>query len=162
MPRPYHKVLLEAVERSGRSARDISLAAVGHESAVRSLRRGLDLRVSTVEGLCRELGLEFHVGPPRSVVRSPDERTERSAPYTLGTALSASDEKALGKLLRAIAKTWRMAPTSWQREALLMSLSSSRKFMDDWFAGRPNDIADYDEEEMRRAPPGRLDGRGEG
>ena len=48
MPRPYHKVLLEAVARSGRSARDISLAAVGHESAVRSLRRGLDLHVSTV------------------------------------------------------------------------------------------------------------------
>ena len=113
MPRPYHKLRLEAVERSGRSARDISLAAVGHESAVRSLRRGLDLRVSTVEGLCRELGLEFHVGSPRSVGRSLDERIDWSAPETLRTTPSASDEKALGKLLRAIVKTYRMAPTSW-------------------------------------------------
>ena len=45
MPRPYHKVLLEAVARS--------------------LRRGLDLHVSTVERLCRELGLEL-----RSVART--------------------------------------------------------------------------------------------
>ena len=99
MPRPYHKLRLEAVERSGRSARDISLAAVGHESAVRSLRR--------------ELGLEFHVGSPRNVGGSLDERIDWSAPETLRTTPSASDGKALGKLLRAIVKTYHMAPTSW-------------------------------------------------
>ena len=36
MLRPRHKALLEAVERSGRSARDGSLAAVGRERAVRT------------------------------------------------------------------------------------------------------------------------------
>ena len=144
MPYPYHKVLLEAVERSERSARDISMAAVGHESAVRSLRRGLDMRVSTVEGLCRELGLELHVGPPRSAGRSPYERADSPAPGARD-APSASDEKALGKLLDAIARTYRMARTRTQREVLLLSLSSSRKFVDDWIAGRPQMVEEYEE-----------------
>ena len=112
--RPYHKVLLEAVARSGRSARDISLAAVGHESAVRSLRRGLDLHVSTVERLCRELGLELRIGPP---------------------GRSSDDDKALGAMFDAIAQTWRTG-TRTQRQVLLASLASSRRFVDDWIAGR--------------------------
>ena len=144
MPYPYHKVLLEAVERSERSARDISMAAVGHESAVRSLRRGLDMRVSTVEGLCRELGLELHVGPPRSAGRSPYERADSPAPGARD-APSASDEKALGKLLDAIARTYRMTRTRTQREVLLLSLSSSRKFVADWIAGRPQMVEEYEE-----------------
>ncbi len=41
------------------------MAATGHESAIRSLKRGLDLRGSTLQALCRELNLEFYVGPPR-------------------------------------------------------------------------------------------------
>ena len=59
----YSDVLIEAVTKSGRSGRDISIAAVGHESAVRSLKRKLDLRVSTVQALCHELGLKFYIGP---------------------------------------------------------------------------------------------------
>ena len=162
MPCPYHKVLLEAVERSDRSARDISLAAVGHESAVRSLRRGLDMRVSSVEGLCRELGLELHVGSPRSAGRSLTERADAPARGTRN-APSASDEKALGKLLNAIAKTYRMARTPAQREVLLMSLSSSRKFVDDWIAGRPQMVEEYEFEEILGPPAGEPapDGRGE-
>ena len=162
MPYPYHKVLLEAVERSERSAREISLAAVGHESAVRSLRRGLDMRVSTVEGLCRELELEFHVGPPRSAGRSLNEGADPPTPGARN-APSASDEKALGKLLNAIARTYRMARTRAQREVLLMSLSSSRKFVDDWIAGRPQVVEEYEPEEMLGPPAGEPapDGREE-
>ena len=33
---------------------------------MRNLKRGQDLRVSTLKALCRELGLEFYVGPPRA------------------------------------------------------------------------------------------------
>ena len=162
MPYPYHKVLLEAVERSERSAREISMAAVGHESAVRSLRRGLDMRVSTVEGLCRELELEFHVGPPRSAGRSPYERADAPVRGTRGAPF-ASDEKALGKLLDAIARTFRMARTRAQREVLLLSLSSSRKFVDDWIAGRPQVVEEYEPEEMLGPPAGEPapDGREE-
>ena len=61
----YAEQIIRALERSGRSAREVSIAATGHESAVRSLRRGLDLRASTIDLLCRELGLEFYVGPQR-------------------------------------------------------------------------------------------------
>ena len=154
MPYPYHKVLLEAVERSGRSARDISLAAVGHESAVRSLRRGLDMRVSTVEGLCRELGLELHVGPPRHAGSAPTEHGDAPVPVIRG-APSASSERALVELLDAIAQTWRTAPTSWQRGLLIKSLASNRGFFDDWFAEREQVVAgEFDPEEMRRPPPG--------
>ena len=70
----YTEALLQALAQSGRSGRDVSIEAVGHESAIRSLKRGLDLRVSTIQALCRELGLEFYVGPPREA----NERHERS------------------------------------------------------------------------------------
>ena len=67
-----YQPILDAIHSSGRSDREVSLTAVGHESAIRSLKRGLDLRGSTIRALCRELGLEFYIGPPRgSVVPLP-------------------------------------------------------------------------------------------
>ena len=133
MPRSYQEALLEAVERSGRSAREISISAVGHESAIRSLRRGLDLRVSTVEGLCRELGLELHVGPPQA----------RDVPTALGGA-------ELQKLVDAIVKTYLKASTDAQREVLLVSLRTLRDSLDDWIAGWPQ-MVEEDEEVL--GPP---------
>ena len=62
----YYDVILAALSRSGRSGREVSLAAVGHESAIRSIKRGMDVRASTLQRVCEELGLEFYVGPPRS------------------------------------------------------------------------------------------------
>ena len=61
----YSAAIIWALEKSGRSARDVSLAAVGHESAIRSLKRGLDMRGSSIQALCKELDLEFYVGLPR-------------------------------------------------------------------------------------------------
>ncbi|MDD9982522.1 MAG: hypothetical protein OXU81_14395 [Gammaproteobacteria bacterium] len=148
MPRPYHKVLFEAVERSGRSARDVSLAAVGHESAVRSLRRGLDLRLSTVEGLCRELGLELRIGPPE---RSPNAPAHPLAPRTV------ADDQALAAMLDAITRTWRAA-TPTQRTVLLASLTSSHRFVDDWITGRlPVVDEDMIDDERRHPPLGEPD-----
>ena len=69
----YADALLEALAQSGRSGREVSIDAVGHESAIRSLKRGLDLRVSTIQALCRVLGLEFYVGPPRETGESPSQ-----------------------------------------------------------------------------------------
>ena len=46
------------------------MAAVGHESAIRSIKRGMDVRASTLQRVCEELGLEFYVGPPRTGARS--------------------------------------------------------------------------------------------
>lgn len=66
----YHDAMLAALEASGRSARKVSLDALGHESAVRSLKRKLDLRGSTIQAICRALDLEFYVGPPRSNAES--------------------------------------------------------------------------------------------
>ena len=60
--------LLEAIKRSPRSERDISIAAVGHGGAIRNLRSNGDMRVSTLEALCRELDQEFYVGPRRPAV----------------------------------------------------------------------------------------------
>ena len=57
--------ILAALALSGRSGREVSIAAVGHESAIRSIKRGMDVRVSTLVALCEELGLEFYVGPRR-------------------------------------------------------------------------------------------------
>ena len=60
----YSDVILAALARSGRAGREVSIAAVGHESAIRSIKRGMDVRTSTLRALCEELGLEFYVGPP--------------------------------------------------------------------------------------------------
>lgn len=66
----YYDVILAALSRSGRSGREVSMAAVGHESAIRSIKRGMDVRASTLQRVCEELGLEFYVGPPRAAARS--------------------------------------------------------------------------------------------
>ena len=77
------KEILRAIEASGRSERQVSIAALGHDSGVSNLKKNGDLRVSTALALCRELGLEFYVGPPRAV---PAEITRAlELPETCGT-----------------------------------------------------------------------------
>ena len=80
----YQEAILAALAASGRSAREVSLAALGHESAVRSLNRDLDLRGSTIQALCKELGLEFYVGPPRGAgkpgAQIPEAHVEAVSP----------------------------------------------------------------------------------
>ena len=63
---PWSRAILGAIEEQGLSERQVSIAAVGHESAIRSLKRGVDPRASTLAALASELGLEFHVGAPRT------------------------------------------------------------------------------------------------
>lgn len=58
--------ILKAASQSGRSNRDISIAAVGHESAIRSLKRGLDPRLSTIIALANELDMEIKIGASTS------------------------------------------------------------------------------------------------
>ena len=65
----YVDALLEAIGSSRRFAREISIAAVGHASAVRNLKQRRDIRASTLEALCRELGLEFYIGPRRDALQ---------------------------------------------------------------------------------------------
>lgn len=101
---PYAEILLEAVKRSGRSARDISLAATGHESAVRDLKRGRDIQMKTAVALCRELGLEFYIGPPR--VEALDFERLGPAPGETGGARRAD---IAGNIRRAIAGMARAA-----------------------------------------------------
>lgn len=79
------EAILEAVDQSGRSDRSVSLAAVGHHSCVSNLRKNEDIRVSTAEALCRELELEFYIGPPRRVSTHILEALE------LGTSSSLED-----------------------------------------------------------------------
>ncbi|MDE0621025.1 MAG: hypothetical protein OXH83_05095 [Bryobacterales bacterium] len=61
------QAILKAVAQSGRSDTSISIAATGHASAIKNLKRRKRLTVATAEALCRELGLEFYIGPPRVV-----------------------------------------------------------------------------------------------
>ena len=65
MPTPEINVILDAAQESELSARQLSIRAVGHESAIRTLKRGQDPKLSTVKSLCNTLGLEFYIGPPR-------------------------------------------------------------------------------------------------
>jgi hypothetical protein len=67
----YADFLIAAVKASGRSGRDISMAAVGHDSAVRNLTRGQDLRMDTFFALCRELGIEICLRTPGEPLEGP-------------------------------------------------------------------------------------------
>ena len=99
----YTQVLLEALAQSGRSGRDVSIEAVGHESAIRSLKRGLDLRVSTIQALCQVLGLEFYVGPPRGADAQPALlRPDEGGLEATGIVGEAGLSRADRLLLRAI------------------------------------------------------------
>ena len=83
------------------------------------------MRLSTVEGLCRELGLELHVGPPQA----------RDVPSALGGP-------ELQKLVDAIVKTYLKASTNAHREVLPVSLRDS---LDGWIAGRPQTVEEDEE-----------------
>ena len=76
----YADVILAALIRSGRSGREVSMSAVGHESAIRSIKRGMDVRASTLRRVCEELGLEFYVGPPRPGPGGYDAAIRESEP----------------------------------------------------------------------------------
>ena len=105
----YVEALLDALAQSGRSGRDVSIEAVGHESAIRSLKRGLDLRVSTIQALCGALDLEFYIGPPRGAseraaqseadlrpeLQEQAERAAASAGVVQEAGLSHSDRRLL-------------------------------------------------------------------
>ncbi len=58
--------LLESISESGMSDRQVSVLATGSTDTVRNMRRGASPRTDTLEALCKSLGLELHVGPPRS------------------------------------------------------------------------------------------------
>ena len=114
----YAEVILLALEQSGRSGREVSLAAVGHESAIRSLKRGLDLRGSTIEALCRELDLDFHIGlqhhePPSA---SPAEAALDPAGFASDVKEAVRDEVA--NALRAETQAMRRAIRKEIREDL--------------------------------------------
>ena len=110
----YTDALLEALAQSGRSGREVSIDAVGHESAIRSLKRGLDLRVSTIQALCRVLGLEFYVGPPRETDKRPSQSVTYTPPEPHGentvlasdgvreSGLSRADRRLLGYIEKAL------------------------------------------------------------
>ena len=96
----YQATILRALSSSDRSGREVSIAAVGHESAIRSLKRELDMRISTVQALCRELGLEFYIGTPRQSVSVDSRGAEANAQYELFLALTEELENTLRDNIR--------------------------------------------------------------
>ena len=82
--------LLQAVDQSGLSDREVSLRATGHADAVRNIRRGARPRTETVEALCSAMGLVLYIGRARP---PPSDEAARSSP--------ASDSETPCQALRA-------------------------------------------------------------
>ena len=78
--------LLELVNSALRvrrwSARQASIEAVGNDQLIRNMRRGQVPSVETFRSLCRVLGLEFYVGPPREVGTVEEERLKHAIETT--------------------------------------------------------------------------------
>lgn len=116
--------ILRAVKDSGRSDRSVSSAALGQSSAVASLRRGTDPRLSSAVALCRELGLELYIAAPRGVpaeiaralglrrdcrIEDAVAAIERSDQWHVDAmdALRAETESQLDLFRRETARHWR-------------------------------------------------------
>lgn len=55
-----------ALKRRGVSARQASIAVVGHDGLIRDIRNGRLPSVDRIEALANFLGLDFYLGPPRA------------------------------------------------------------------------------------------------
>ena len=64
------------------SARQASIAAVGHDQLIRNMRRGQVPSVEKFRRLCEVLGLEFYVGAPREVGRVESARLTQAIEIT--------------------------------------------------------------------------------
>ena len=80
------KLILHRLKETGLSAAQASIRAVGNHYLIRNMqRRGGAPSFEALQALCRVLGLEFYVGPPRTPSAIPHEArasrdTERDAP----------------------------------------------------------------------------------
>lgn len=155
----YIDELLRAVSLSGRSGREISRAAVGHDGAVRNLKRGQDLRTSTLEALCRELGVEFYVGQPRLAPPGISKALELhygSTPEEAATALKLIDmlRARVTDILQAEEREKRQAATEVEAEQIRKELELFANDRNHW-KERENDYLDVPfATEMELSPEG--------
>ncbi len=125
---PYSDAILAALARSGRAGREVSIAAVGHESAIRSIKRGMDVRTSTLRALCEELGLEFYVGPPRLTTAdggTHDTIREREPPPSWVAELMDDLRAEIRHLAAPDLHAVRAAQSEYREESLAADLAWS-------------------------------------
>lgn len=73
-PQDLIQTVLRRLEETGLSASEASTLAVGNHYLIRNmLRRGGAPSFEALQALCRVLGLEFYVGPPRGTATAPGE-----------------------------------------------------------------------------------------
>ena len=115
--KPWSRAILAAIERKGLPERQVSLAAVGHESAIRSLKRGMDARGATLAALAAELDLEFYVGPPRA-----------QPPARLSAEESGIHVTHLSACLGAVGVRFSAEGCAWFGEGVLAGLDTDPAF----------------------------------
>ena len=96
----YLAPILEAVQMSGRSERQVSLTATGQPTAIAMLKTGRVPSVKRVQALCEILGLEFYIGPPRdeglgNALKRTEEVLDRLRSKVKATATDLTDDTAL-------------------------------------------------------------------
>lgn len=155
----YIDEILRAINGSNRSEREISMAAVGHDSAVRNLKRGQDLRVSTLEALCRELGVEFYVGQPRlgpPGISKVLELSYSSSPQDAAAALVLVDRlrARVTDILQAEERKKRQAALEVSSEQLRKELELFPDSRDPHWEERDDDYFDVPYAEIETSPEG--------
>ena len=131
----FRQRLLDVIDRSGVSARRLSLLATGSADTVRNMRRGSSPRLDTLEVLCRALGFRLEMVPldepaeppegPTAVEKRPEWSRRLRGGNPPGTWSSSSPAPAKGTLGRTdrskttgeraggtrVCQTWRSCST---------------------------------------------------
>ena len=159
---PYLDALLEAIARSRRSGRDISTAAVGHASAVRDLKRRKDLRASTLEAICRELGLELRIAEPGSVPHEIAQTLELPEDCKVADAVRALEQmrKGMSDSLTALRRETEANLESFRRETIRHSveiLQEYRREDPDHLRNAPFHAVPYATEIRETGRPGEVE-----
>lgn len=75
-----------ALEKSGVSGRQASIAVVGHDGLIRDIRAGRLPSPEKIEALCEFLGIDFYIGPPRQPADAPAIDPTETPDYALVAA----------------------------------------------------------------------------
>ena len=151
--------LLILMEDGGVSDRRLSMLATGSTDTVRNIRRGSNPRTDTLEAICKVLGVQIYLVPPRDgtgLEKDPPQPPPAPAPSEIIDALGLPGGANLQDAVQAI--EWRLeeglAGEALRDEIVRVLKSETRVLRDEIEArlGGPRVVGDLTDDQALSAP----------